>query len=64
MTGPIGIHTFKDAVKDSFTTARSSKGAHLTDAAAHFDKEPFNGVGSAHAFPVGFGTMEEGQQLL
>ncbi len=52
--GPMLIHAFKDAVKDSFATVASSKSAHFTDAPAHFDKQSFNDVRGADPFPVLF----------
>src|SRR5512142_1164601 len=63
VTGPVGVHTVKDAKEDSFTAASSGKGAHGADASAHFYKEPLNNVGGAQAFPVGLGTIEEGQEF-
>ena len=45
VTGPLFVHTIKDAVKDAFTTAAGGKSAHGADAAAHFDEEPFNDIG-------------------
>ena len=61
MTGPMFVPAIKDAVEDSFTTAAGRKGAQGANTPAHFQKESFNNVGGAQAFPVGLGAIEEGQ---
>ena len=52
MKGPLIIHSFKDRIEDSFATASGGEGTHFTDTSAHFDKEPFNNIGSADALPM------------
>ena len=61
VTGPLFVHTIKDTIEDTFTTAAGGKGAQGADAAAHFDEESFNDVGRAQPFPVGLGAIQEGQ---
>src|SRR3974390_3313323 len=63
VTGPMFIHAIKDAVKDAFTTAARGEGAHGANPPPHFDKEPFDDVGGAQAFPVCLGAIEEGQEF-
>src|SRR3974390_3388830 len=63
VTGPVLIHTFKDAVENSFTAAASGESAHGANASTHFDKESFNEVGGAQPFPMSLGTTKEGQQF-
>ena len=58
------VRAFKDAVENTFTAATGGESAHRANASAHFDKESFNDVGRAQAFPVSFGTIKEGQEFL
>ena len=58
--GPFVIHSLEDGIKDSFTTGSRSEGAHFADASAHFDKEPFDNVCGANAFPMLLRTIKEG----
>src|SRR5207245_4423029 len=47
VTGPVLVHTFKDAQEDSFATAASSEGTQGPDADAHCHAESFDPVGGA-----------------
>ena len=58
--GPLIIHSFEDRIENSFTTASSGKGTHGTDPSTHFDKEPFDDIGRAYAFPVLLLAIKEG----
>ena len=60
VTGPMFVHAVKDTEEDAFTTATGGKGAHGADTTTDFDEEPFNDVGCAQTFPVGFEATEKG----
>ena len=45
------------------TTAWGGEGTHFADAPSHFDKETFNNIGGADAFPMLFRTIKEGQEF-
>jgi hypothetical protein len=54
VTGPVLVHTVKDAKEDSFTATSSGKGTHGANATTHFHKKPFDHVGGAKSFPMSF----------
>jgi hypothetical protein len=58
------IHSFKDRIKDAFTTGWGSEVAHFEDAPSRFDKEPFNSISGTDAFPMLFRTIKERQEFL
>ena len=57
--GPLIIHSIKDCIENSFTTASGSKGTHGSDPTTDFNKESFNHVGGPDAFPMLVGTVKE-----
>src|SRR5262245_17857410 len=63
VTGPVLIHSIKDAEKDSFTTAASGEGAHRPDAPPDFNKQSFDDVGGPESFPMSLRRGQEGQEF-
>src|SRR5262249_9721064 len=62
--GPLIIHSFKDRIENSFAATASGKGAHLSDTASDFYKEPLDHVGGPDASPMLFRTSKESQEFL
>ena len=63
VTGPLLVHTVKDAKEYSFTAVTGGKGAHGADTAADFYEEAFDDIGGAQSFPVSLGAIKEGQEF-
>jgi len=61
--GPVIIHSFKDGIEDSLTTAFGSKGTHGSDASTDFYEETLNDIGGTNTSPVFFRTLKECQEL-
>ncbi len=59
----MGVHSIKNAEKDSFTGLTGRKAAHGSDASPNFHKESFNDVGGPHLFPEWLWCIKEFQQF-
>ena len=63
MKGPWVIDSFKDGIKDAFSTAAGSHGTPFAEASADFAPQLFNNLGGAEAFPMFCGAITEGQEF-
>lgn len=59
----MSIHSVKDAKENAFATVAGGEGANGADASVHLDKEPFDHISGAEAFPLCLARVTEGQQL-